>query len=64
MGAKEAIVLLRELDPHVRAVVSSGCSNDPVMAEYPVHGFLGVISKPYRKEELSETLLRVLDAGR
>ncbi|HTN53021.1 MAG TPA: ATP-binding protein [Anaeromyxobacter sp.] len=60
MGGKEAIGPLREREPGVRAIVSSGYSKDPVMAEYRAHGFAGVVAKPFRIEELSETLARVL----
>ena len=56
MGGKEAIARLREIDPHVKAIVSSGYSNDPVMANFQQYGFSGVIAKPYRWEELSKLL--------
>ena len=52
MGGKQAIGLLKELDPQASVLVSSGYSDDPVMAEYEKHGFCGVISKPYRPQEL------------
>jgi two-component system cell cycle sensor histidine kinase/response regulator CckA len=60
MGGKETVVLLREREPRVKAIVSSGYSNDPVMADYRRHGFCGVVAKPYRIEELAGTLDRVL----
>ena len=60
MGGKEAGKQLKELDPRARAIVSSGYSNDPVMSEYEAHGFCGVLSKPYRLEDVSMLLARVL----
>ena len=60
LGGKETIARLREIDPGVKAVVSSGYSNDPVMADYREHGFLGVVAKPYLIEELSKVLRRVM----
>jgi CheY-like chemotaxis protein len=60
MGGKETIAILREREPGVRAIVSSGYSNDPVMADYRKHGFCGMVAKPYRIEELAGTLERVL----
>jgi len=60
MGGKEAIGKLLELDPAVRALVSSGYSTDPVMAEYQQYGFRGMVLKPYVIEDLSRALQRVL----
>ncbi|MFZ2446743.1 MAG: PAS domain S-box protein [Syntrophobacteraceae bacterium] len=60
MGGKEALNRLRVIDPDIRAIVSSGYSNDPVMADFEKYGFSGVVSKPYRLEELAEVLHRVM----
>jgi CheY-like chemotaxis protein len=60
MGGKEAIERLLEMDPHVKAIVSSGYSNDPIIAEYRRHGFRGFVTKPYKIQELSQTLHSVL----
>jgi PAS domain S-box-containing protein len=60
MGGKETMQRLKELDPQVRGIVSSGYSNDPVMANFRAHGFSGVVTKPYLVEELSQTLENVV----
>jgi PAS domain S-box-containing protein len=60
MGGREAVHHLRELDPRMKAIVSSGYSNDPIMARYREYGFDGVIAKPYRFDDLRATLQRVL----
>ena len=60
MGGKEVIKILGSLDPNVRAIVSSGYSNDPVLANPEDYGFRGVIAKPYRLNELKTTLQKVL----
>jgi two-component system cell cycle sensor histidine kinase/response regulator CckA len=60
MGGKEAVKRLREIDPLVKAIVSSGYSDDPVMANYAEYGFSGVVSKPYTIHKLGETLRKVL----
>ena len=58
MGGKEAIRKLLQIDPNVKAIVSSGYSSDPIMADYGKYGFIGVLSKPYTIVELQRTLSR------
>jgi signal transduction histidine kinase/CheY-like chemotaxis protein len=58
MGGLEAIGAIRAIIPDVRAIVSSGYSDDPVMAEYKKYGFDEVVIKPYKIEELSDALHR------
>lgn len=56
MGGQELLEKLHRLDPEVRAVISSGYSNDPVLYDFRKHGFLGVVAKPYKIEELCAVL--------
>jgi PAS domain S-box-containing protein len=56
MGGKEAVKILLELDPEVKVIVSSGYSNDPVMAEFKKYGFSGVVTKPFKVADLSKIL--------
>ena len=51
---------LRRSIRKVKAIVSSGYSNDPIMAEYARHGFNGVIAKPYQMVELGNVLEGVI----
>ena len=60
MGGKEAIRRLREIDPGVKAIVSSGYSNDPILADFKNYGFWGRIAKPYTAENLSRILADVI----
>jgi len=60
MGGKETIRKLREIDPAVRAIVSSGYSDDPVVANYEDYGFKDILSKPYEIETLSSLLHSLL----
>ncbi len=56
MGGREALARIRELDPDVTAVVSSGYATDPIMAEFKRYGFSAAMVKPYSLRELRETL--------
>ncbi len=60
MGGKEAVERLHKIDPDVKAIVSSGYSIDPIMAQYKDYGFCGVVSKPYTIKELSETVRKII----
>jgi len=60
MGGKEAIEKLRSLDPEVKAIVSSGYSNDPIMADHAKYGFVGVLPKPYQVDDVAKILKRIL----
>ncbi len=55
-GGKEAVKLLLDIDPAVTAYVSSGYSNDPVMANYKKFGFKGVIKKPFTLKDMKKLL--------
>ncbi len=63
MGGKETVQKLLELDPQVRAIVSSGYSENPVMSDYVRYGFCGVLSKPYDVRQMSRVLHTVLQEG-
>ena len=47
---------LLALDPHVKAILSSGYSVDPVVADYKTYGFLAALPKPYMIEELIDLI--------
>ena len=60
LGGRETIQQLRSIDPEVVALLSSGYSNDAVMAEPHKYGFNGIVSKPYNLEELAKALNHAL----
>ena len=61
-GGKDTIKELLAIDPNAKAIVSSGYSNDAVLANYAVNGFAGIIVKPYTMDELGDELRRVLSS--
>jgi len=63
MGGKELIKELQSIDPRVRAVISSGYSDDSVLRDFKEHGFQGCVVKPYKIEELCSVLDLVMQGG-
>ncbi|HEY3755031.1 MAG TPA: ATP-binding protein [Opitutaceae bacterium] len=59
MGGRAAMEELRAIDPEVRAIVSSGYSSDPVMANFEEFGFSAVVAKPYDIKALVEAIHQV-----
>lgn len=55
-GGKNTIKRLLKIDPDAKAIVSSGYSNDPIMANCKKFGFSGVVSKPVDIKILGRTL--------
>jgi PAS domain S-box-containing protein len=64
VGGREAIDQLRRIDPNVRAIVSSGYSSDPVLANHRAYGFCGMVAKPYRVDDVARVLRTVLRESR
>jgi two-component system, cell cycle sensor histidine kinase and response regulator CckA len=56
MGGKEAAQRILAYDPSARLIVSSGYSNDPVMARHGDYGFCAAVVKPYRWADLQQVL--------
>ncbi len=60
MGGYEALTYLLMVNPEIKAIVSSGYANDPIVADYLEYGFAGVATKPYKFDELSEILNKII----
>ncbi len=60
MGGKEAVREVHNIDPKAKVVVSSGYSNDPVMANFKDYGFCATIVKPFKLQDLSRIISQVL----
>lgn len=61
MGGEEAISHLKQLDPGIKAIVSSGYHNASIMANFKEYGFCDVVAKPYRVQDLFEAIKDVLN---
>lgn len=56
MGGRETISKLRKLNPKIKAIVSSGEVDNPVMANYKDFGFSASIAKPFHLNDLNQAL--------
>lgn len=60
IGGIETFRMLKEINPKVKVIVSSGYSNDPAMADYKNFGFSGSLQKPYRAFQIGQIVKKVL----
>ena len=63
MGGMEAMSALQEADPAVKAIVSSGYSDDPAIANHDQYGFCEVVAKPFEMIEFSQKLHKVVNTA-
>lgn len=52
MGGYEVFREIQSYDPSVKAVVSSGYADGPIMSDHAAYGFKGILVKPYTEERL------------
>ena len=60
LGGKETIKQLRKIDPDVKAVVSSGYTDDPAVLDFSDYGFDEKLTKPYKIHDLKNILEQVM----
>ena len=60
MGGELTYRHLRDLDPEVSAIMTSGYDNDEMARQFYEMGFLGYLTKPYRVGDLGKMLRKVL----
>jgi len=60
MSAKQTIMALRQLDPGVCAIISTGRSADPLVENWKENGFSGVALKPFGLLDLQGLIAKVL----
>ena len=63
MGGKETLARLLEIDPKVKAIASSGYSDDPIMADFHKYGFSAIIEKLDRVMEAGKVLHDIIMKG-
>ncbi len=63
LSGNEAVARLKDIDPEIKAIISSGYDSDPVMTHFRDHGFDGAVSKPYEISKLSRIVSEVLASG-
>ncbi|EGW35829.1 ATP-binding protein [Desulfosporosinus sp. OT] len=55
-GGRKALAEITKIDPHVKAIASSGYCNDAIMIDFKRYGFKAALPKPFCLEELSRVL--------
>jgi PAS domain S-box-containing protein len=61
MGGAETVKKLRAIDPGVKAIVSSGYSEDSAASAFGEKGFRASLNKPYTVENLRDVLSKVME---
>jgi CheY-like chemotaxis protein len=59
-GGADTMQALLAVDPGVKAIVSSGYSDDEIIASHRQYGFRGFLKKPYDMQELGRILDEVM----
>ncbi len=59
VGGVETLSRLKKIDPEVKAIASSGYSEEDTMMSFSEMGFCGALPKPYRLTDLSQILSEV-----
>ena len=60
IGGQEVLKEIQAIDPHAKAIVSSGYAEDTVMSNYVSWGFKGILAKPYSESQLGALVKQVV----
>jgi CheY-like chemotaxis protein len=60
MGGGEAIMELLKIDPQAKAIVSTGLVDEPLVKNFRSYGFVGILPKPYRMQDLEKVVRAAL----
>jgi nitrogen-specific signal transduction histidine kinase/ActR/RegA family two-component response regulator len=61
LGGLETLKKLKQLDPEIKVIVTSGYSNDPVLSNFQNYGFIGKIEKPFVIETMSRVISEIIN---
>jgi len=61
LGGEETAKCLKDIDPSVKTIASSGYSSESVMADFKSRGFHAVLDKPYKLAELASVVRNTID---
>ncbi len=61
MGGRQAIAEIHARDPGARAIVASGYSDDPILANHRAAGFVAALAKPFQPSDLARAIAAVLN---
>jgi CheY-like chemotaxis protein len=62
MSGLEAIKEIKRIAPTLKAVVTTGYSQDPVTANYKDYGFHGFLIKPFSIDKISKVVDEIINA--
>jgi len=63
MGGEETFLKMKEVNPGIKALLSTGYSQDSRVSEILSKGVMGFIQKPYEFNQLLAKLRQILDRG-
>jgi DNA-binding NtrC family response regulator len=63
LGGRETFHRLKELDPDVRVIMSSGFSESEAAVELKEFGLAGFLQKPYRWDRLTSLIREILTSS-
>ncbi len=64
LGGMDTLRKLREINPEVKAIASSGYSDDPVIVQPKNYGFTASLAKPYNLNEFLNCITNVLSGSK
>ena len=59
MSGEKATAEILKIDPKAKCIISSGYASGNIISKYKEYGFIDVLVKPYRFEDLEEVLSKI-----